>query len=81
MKANQTARSLALDLLIKAEKSKQFSNIALDKALEKCDLLPADRRLVSALFYGVIERRLTLDYRLTALSSRPLTLLTVFGTL
>lgn len=72
MKANQTARSLALDLLIKAEKSKQFSNIALDKALEKCDLLPADRRLVSALFYGVIERRLTLDYRLTALSSRPL---------
>ena len=72
MKTNQNARSLALDLLIKAERSKQFSNIALDKALEKCDLETADRRLVSALFYGVIERRLTLDYRLAALSSRPL---------
>lgn len=72
MNSNQNARALALDLLIKAEKSKQYSNIALDKALEKCDLLPADRRLVSALFYGVIERRLTLDYRLAALSSRPL---------
>ena len=72
MKNNQNARSLALDLLIKAERSKQFSNIALDKALEKCELSQADRRLVSALFYGVIERRLTLDYRLAELSSRPL---------
>ncbi len=68
----QGARALALELLIKAEKSKQFSNIALDKALEKCELSPADRRLASALFYGVIERRLTLDHRLAALSSRPL---------
>ena len=72
MKNDQNARALALDLLIKAEKSKQFSNIALDKALERCELLPADRRLVSALFYGVIERRLTLDYRLASLSSRPI---------
>lgn len=72
MNKTQNARALALDLLIKAEKSKQYSNIALDKALEKCELSPADRRLASALFYGVIERRLTLDHRLTALSSRPL---------
>ena len=36
MKNNSTvsARQIALDLLLKAEKSKQFSNIALDKALE-----------------------------------------------
>ena len=44
---------MALELLIKTQRAKQFSNIALDKALESCDLGDADRRLVSALFYGV----------------------------
>lgn len=68
----QGAREIALELLLKAEKSKQFSNIALDKALQKSELSSADRRLVSALFYGVIERRITLDHRLASLSSRPL---------
>jgi 16S rRNA (cytosine967-C5)-methyltransferase len=66
-----SARALALDLIIKSEKAGQFSNIALDKALEKSDLNDADRRLVSALFYGVIERRITLDHRISELSSRP----------
>ncbi len=65
-------RKLVLSLLLKAEKSKQFSNIALDKALEEVSLEDADRRLVSALFYGVIERLLTLDHRISALSSRPI---------
>ncbi len=67
-----TARGIALELLVKAQKAEQFSNIALDKALEKSDLSDADRRLVAALFYGVIERRITLDYRIAQLSSRPL---------
>ena len=31
-----------------------------------------DKRLASILFYGVIERRITLDYRIKALSSRPI---------
>lgn len=68
----QTPRRLAFDLLIKAQKSKQYSNIALDKALEASTLGDLDRRLASALFYGVIERRLTLDYRIAQLSERPL---------
>ncbi len=66
-----TARKLAYDLLIKAEKSKQYSNIALDKALCDSDLSDADKRLVSVLFYGVIEKKITLDYRLAELSARP----------
>lgn len=65
-----TARSLAYELLQKADKSKQYSNIALDNALESSDLSNADKRLTSILFYGVIERRLTLDYRISQLSSR-----------
>lgn len=67
-----TPRALAYDLLIKTEKSKQYSNIALDHALEKSGLSDADRRLAAALFYGVTERRITLDYRIAELSSRPL---------
>ncbi len=67
-----TSRSLAYELLQKAEKSKQYSNIALDHALESSDLSSADKRLASILFYGVIERRLTLDYRISQLSSRPI---------
>ena len=64
-------RALALDLLIRAEKAGQFSNIALDKALEGSELSDADRRLASLLFYGVTEKRITLDYRIAELSSRP----------
>ena len=65
-----TARSLAYELLQKADRSKQYSNIALDHALESSDLSNTDKRLASILFYGVIERRLTLDYRISQLSSR-----------
>ncbi len=74
MENSKTAspRRLALELLQKAQKQKQFSNIALDKALQACDLCDADKRLVSVLFYGVTERRLTLDRRISELSSRPL---------
>lgn len=67
-----TPRQLVFSLLQKAEKNRQYSNIALDHALEQSDLSSADRALASILFYGVIERRITLDYRLSALSARPI---------
>ena len=67
-----TPRKLAFDLLIKAEKSKQFSNIALDNALCATDMNEADKRLCSSLFYGVTERKITLDYIISKLSSRKL---------
>ena len=67
-----TPRLLAYELLGKAEKSKQFSNIALDHALESSGMSDPDKRLASILFYGVIERRITLDYRIKQLSSRPI---------
>ena len=66
------ARTLVLELLLKTEGSKQYSNIALDNALKKSELSPADKGLASALFYGVIERRITLDYQIKSLSSREL---------
>ena len=64
------ARKLSHELLLKAEASKQYSNISLDNALQKSNLSDADKRLASALFYGVTERRITLDYQIKTLSTR-----------
>ena len=68
----QNPRMLAFELLQKAEKSKQYSNIALDHALEECNLSDVDKKLASILFYGVTERKITLDHRINELSSRSL---------
>ncbi len=54
------ARTAALQALLKVEEDAGYSNLVLDKALK--GLGPRDRALASALFYGVLERRLTLDY-------------------
>ena len=63
-------RAVALEALKRCESAGQFSNIALDIALKKSELSPSDRGLVTTLFYGVIERRITLDFYIGALSSR-----------
>ena len=70
--STDNARSVALETLIKCESSGQYSNIALDNALKKSELSDSDKGLASALFYGVIERRITLDYYISKLSARPL---------
>lgn len=67
-----TPRKLAYDLLIKAERTRQYSNITLDNALKGEAMSDADKRLASILFYGVTERRITLDHRISELSARPL---------
>ena len=58
----ETARQTALNLLIKAEKGQAYSNLALNAALSQSQLSAQDRSLVTALFYGVLERKITLDY-------------------
>lgn len=66
------ARRVAMSVLLKSEKTNQYSNIAIDHALSSSGLSAADKALVSAIVYGVTERRLTLDYYISRLSSRPL---------
>ena len=63
-------RALALDVLTKCE-SGGYSNIALDTIIKRNDLSSADRGLMTALIYGVIERKITLDYIISSLSSIP----------
>ena len=63
------ARKTALRMLIKAEKNNSYSNILLSDSLKKSDLSAQDKRFVSAMFYGIIERRITLDAVINELCS------------
>lgn len=67
-----TARQIAFNALCKIQKDNSYSNIALDSFLSKSELDTRDKSFVSALFYGVIERQLTLDYNLSLYLSKPL---------
>lgn len=57
------------ELLIKMEKS-AYSNIALSSVLNSSSFSQQDKRLVSRLFYGVIERKITLDYIVSKYSKK-----------
>ena len=67
-----SARQMAAEALIRVHGSGIYSNVALDAMLQKSPLSPADQTLVSRLFYGVLERQLTLDYILSNHSSMKL---------
>ena len=68
---NQTPRALALSLLLRCEHDNLYSNLILDTAIRRNTLSDADRGLLTALVYGVLEKKLTLDYLIAALSDRP----------
>lgn len=68
----QTPREICLKLLVSTEKNASYSNIVLDKTLSKYNQLKdVDRRFITALYYGVIERKITLDAVVAKYSSRP----------
>lgn len=66
-----SARRAAFDLLREIEKNSAYSNLALSACLRQGQFAPRDAALVSALVYGVLERRLTLDYILGKYLSKP----------
>ncbi len=65
-----TVREIALQVLNKCVLSEQYSNIALDTALSRHSLTAADRGLLTALVYGVLERGITLDYWIGSLATQ-----------
>lgn len=73
----KSSRQLVLQLLIKMSTNSAFSNILLDEALISSQLSPQDKKFASALFYGVIERQLTLDEIIKKYSNRPVAKLSV----
>ena len=58
----QTARTVALQALLQMDENEGYSNIIIDKALRGAELERRDAALASAIFYGVLEKRLTLDH-------------------
>lgn len=66
-----SARQAAVRALLAVQEEGGYSNIVLDELLTDTDLSSADRALASRLLYGVIERRMTLDYLLNQTASTP----------
>lgn len=72
MPQNTTSpRSLALDSLLACEKCGRYTNLEIDSGLRGTTLSPADKGLYTRLVYGVIERRITLDYIIARYAKSP----------
>ena len=65
-------RNTALKVLLKIEQDKAYSNLALANAIREGGLSGLDSAFASALVYGVLERKLTLDYIIKQYSKIPL---------
>ena len=72
MSAGKNARLTALKALLRVEEGKGYSNLVLDHGLAASGLDGRDAAFASALFYGVLERRITLDYQISRYSKMPL---------
>ncbi|MEK4064489.1 MULTISPECIES: 16S rRNA (cytosine(967)-C(5))-methyltransferase RsmB [Paenibacillus] len=57
-----SAREVALDVLVRVEQQGAYSNLLLNSSLQKSGLSREDTGLVTELVYGSISRMLTLDY-------------------
>ena len=66
------ARDLTLHLLLRSEKNGAFSNIVLEKELSNSALNQVDKAFVTSLFYGVIEKKICLDYQLSSVLTKPI---------
>lgn len=65
-----TAREAAFVSLQKYENNKKFANIEADTAIRRNGLDGADRALYTSIFYGTVERKITLDYIIDCLCDR-----------
>ncbi len=63
-------RKIALDVLAKVENG-QYANLALDAILERSELSNVNKNLATALVYGVLEKKLRLDYAIAFYAGRP----------
>lgn len=65
-------RKAAVKALLKVENDVAYSNIALNAVLRESGLENADRAFASAIFYGVLDRRITIDFVLSKFIKTPL---------
>ena len=65
-------RKAAVKALLKVENDAAYSNIALNAVLRESGLENADKAFASAIFYGVLDRRITIDFVLSKFIKTPL---------
>lgn len=65
----QNPRYLAYKALLKVESDGAYSNLTLDSFLNNSDLTQRDSAFASSIFYGVLEKKLSLDYIISKFSS------------
>jgi 16S rRNA (cytosine967-C5)-methyltransferase len=65
-----SAPELARMLLMRVDSEGGYSNITLDNALSRIRLPDRDKAFATELFYGVLERRITLDHIIRQYSDR-----------
>lgn len=58
----KTARELALDVLTRVDQEQAYSNLLLNRSLEKSELSRQEVGLATELVYGTIQRLNTIDY-------------------
>lgn len=67
----QNERKVLVSALLKAEKS-GYSNIILDSILNETDLNSVGKAFVTTAFYGVLERKITIDFILNKFLKKPI---------
>ncbi len=73
------ARKLAVKALVRVETDGAYSNITLGKILSVTpDITPADKALATALFYGVLDRKITIDYILSQYVKTPVSKISAY---
>ncbi len=67
----ENPRELALKSLIKTDTQSVFSNLEINTTLERAKLSSSDRGLYTALYLGVLEKKMSLDYVISKYSKIP----------
>ena len=66
------SRSVAVKTLVSIFKDKAYSNIAVSSAFSNTEMSDRDKALASALIYGVLDRKITIDYVISSYVKTPI---------
>ncbi len=58
-------RKMAVNALLKIEKENSYSNLTINSIFKGVEIPKEDKAFITALIYGVLERKITLDYVLS----------------
>lgn len=68
----KSPRRIAAEALIKVDRDGAYSNIVISNELRREPVSNRDKAFATALFYGVLERKITLDHIISGYIKRPL---------